>query len=786
MAGDVGEELVTLLRAVWDVARRESPEPGPGSGRALAPAEAIRLDPVLRDDVVWRMFEVEGDGDVSLASGDKYAKNPGTTWAATFLELVADGTLPRDRVLDATLGALGRDFSAFRAGWFSRLFRGLEPTPVECAARQDTLRALLRSGVAATVAESLTALRAVDKAGLLDDDGTATALRPCLEQPVRSTAEAALRLAEAIGRRRPDLVALLTPETARALAHPHAAVQERAARLLRAWGADGVLAAHADALAPGVARDLGLGAPDAERAPVTDRPAADALLPAPAALPVDPAPAPDLSPASGAELVEIMAALLEDAGDPVAVERTLAGLAAGGRTEALTSLSKRAARVLDRGPGGAVMPGWLRGQLARLVLRAGGQAVPPLSWQRPWPVAEHVVAPRFLARRIDEVADVVAGVAAPGTLLATPERTAGWIEPATLVTRLCAGGDPRPYDLVAALLRLGPDDRSAALALLDADTSAVPAAVLAPVRHALGAPPPPRRRLRPWRPTRTELPVWCAAARAREPLASDPWVASLGLEGAGRADPLDLILRVPEPWVTADAPRSPWHAWVEVAHPAPVTTDAEPVAAVDREPGYPYGDLREYVDWAAMLYPADAEHLSWVAGMAVVERSLSGAEVAYDAPRLLAALRGHEGRIGPLTCAVLAAGLGGAGADERARAVDAAVALGLRGSLTAEALAGGVVAVGPLTPLARMASALRYLAATGRSGQGLTVGALAAALPGVPHTARGLHALLEVLVDELVRAGRPTPPVLAPWLDGLRGSSRAARLAATLRDLLPS
>lgn len=756
-------------------------------------ADMVRADPVLRDDVVWRLFEVEGGGEVSLASIDKYSHEPDTPWAATVLELVADGTLPRDRVLDAALGALARDFSSFRAGWFSRLLRALEPTPAELAARQEALRGLLRSDVAATVAAALAALVDVEKAGLLDGPATVPALRPCLEHPVRATAETALRLATSLARRDPALVAALAPQVAAALAHPHTVVQERAARLLRGWGAEDVLAASADALAPGVARGLGLAAPDAGLADVAAGVASQAPLPGPAPVsgpapvPADPAPAPDLTPATGAELVEILAALLEDAGDPVAIERALAGLAAGGPTEALAPLVKRATRLLDRGPAGDVLPGWLRGQLARVVLHAAGRPLPPLAWPRPTESGGPLLAARFLARRIDEVVDVLAGAARPGPLLATPDHAAGWIAPETLVTRVLAGGTARPYDLAAALLRLGPPGRADALARLDARSSAGPATDLAALRHALGAPPPvPRRRLLTRRPGAVERSWWCAAARARDPLASDPWVASLGLEGAGRADPLDLTLGVPEPWVGALLPRNPRLPWIDVTRPAAAATDAEPTAATDAAAGFPFGDLREYVDWAATLYPADAEHLSWVTGLAVVGRSLPRAGVAYDAPRVLDGLRRHEGRIGALTCAVLAAGLSGAGADERARAVDAVLALAARGSLTAADLGAGLVAAGPLTPLPRLAGSLRDLAATGPAGRDLAVGTLAAALPQVPTATRGLHALLEVLVDELVRSGARTTADLAPWLAGLQGSSRAARLAATLRELLPA
>ncbi|RRD46928.1 DUF6493 family protein, partial [Arachnia propionica] len=78
----------------------------------------LRHDDDLRENVFWRIFEVEGGGEVSLTKGDP-------TWQRTVLALVADGTLERSRVLRCCLEALTRDFSSYRAGWFSRMWTAL-------------------------------------------------------------------------------------------------------------------------------------------------------------------------------------------------------------------------------------------------------------------------------------------------------------------------------------------------------------------------------------------------------------------------------------------------------------------------------------------------------------------------------------------------------------------------------------------------------------------------------------------------------------------------------------
>src|SRR5262249_10185162 len=66
----------------------------------------------------WRLFEIEGSGEFSLAARDKYSSAE-NTWETGLVELAAQGKLPRARLLDASLDALERDYAQFRASWFS-------------------------------------------------------------------------------------------------------------------------------------------------------------------------------------------------------------------------------------------------------------------------------------------------------------------------------------------------------------------------------------------------------------------------------------------------------------------------------------------------------------------------------------------------------------------------------------------------------------------------------------------------------------------------------------------
>jgi hypothetical protein len=693
---------------------------------------ALRDDAELRERVVWRMFEVEGGGQVSLTNVDKFIGTE-TSWGDTFQALVAEATLPRDRVLHECLTALGRDFSAYRASWYSTLYTALVPAPAEVAVDQSLVRDLLRSDVAATVGFAVKLLRSLEKAGLLDRSETVEALQPAVLCRVKGTAVDAVRLLDALSEDS-DVVGVATT----ALEHPHADVQRAAASLLERLGAgDRVLAAQ-QTLQPSVRRSPTVAPQEAGDS--------EAL---PHEQPLAAAAGPD-------DIVDRLAALLEDASSAVEVELVLAGLAILDDRDCLRPLVKRAAAVLGSGPRERVTRGWLRGQLARVVLTGTGQAVPPL------PAV--TIPVDFLVRRIDDA------VARQGALVATPERPAGWIRPGTLVERLQrATVAPSLHDLVAALLRLGTYGRAEALAAMT-ERGALVDEVAAVVRYALGAPPPA--------PVVTPA-LWVAASRARAPLSVDSWLVDQGLVGAGRSLPLDARPLFGERTYTWEDRTYTYATWSIALTDVRPGGSEEPTACGPTAVGGGSWDLEDYVGWGATTWPHDAEHFL-LDGCGPVFDVARSTEVRHDAVRVLAALGRHEGRLGPLATTSLAAGLSAGKADQRVFAVDAALQLSAIGMLTPELLADGLVAARSLATAPRWATSLGEVASAGPRGRALVIDALAGALPSLPRETRGLHSLLELVVEELLRAGRPTPPALRPWLDGFSGASRVARAAQTL------
>ena len=347
-----------------------------------AKAAAMRGDAELRETLVWRMFEVEGGGQVSLANIDKFS-HPDAGWGATFRELVADGTLPRERVLTSCLRALGRDFSAYRAAWFAQTYTSLQPTPDEIAAAQGLMLGLLRSPVSATVSFAMRYLVIVDKAGSLDEEEYVARCVPVMDVAVKTAPTTAVELAARVARRRPDLAGAVVEAVAHGLEHPHRDVQTRALAVLRALDARAAVASRLDLLEPSVHRVAAdwLGEPPAPPEPATQSSAVGR-------------PAASGPAASDRTTAERAAALLAGNTDPGEIEALLASLASVAEPTDLEGVRKQARQVLAN-PRYASS---LRGSIAGLVLAATGD-----------PGTEFDTGGHLLGARLAEVKEIRAG-----------------------------------------------------------------------------------------------------------------------------------------------------------------------------------------------------------------------------------------------------------------------------------------------------------------------------------------------------------------------------------------
>ena len=225
---------------------------GPDGWRRMSVMEVLRRNPDLLVDDVWRVFEVEGGGENSLAAYDKYSSEE-NRWRAALVELSNDGSLDRERLLDASLDVLQRGFAPFRAQWFSAFDEAMRPTPAERTARASTYLSLAASPIGPTASMALKALGQIQKAGGLDPAEIVSQIGPALLAPSKGAAIQALALLSRAGEAEPGLRVDAAGVSVAALGHSSPDVQKSAAAQLRSWFPDApdLLAASVRALGPG-------------------------------------------------------------------------------------------------------------------------------------------------------------------------------------------------------------------------------------------------------------------------------------------------------------------------------------------------------------------------------------------------------------------------------------------------------------------------------------------------------------------------------------------------------
>lgn len=213
----------------------------------------LREDEQLREELIWGMLAVEGNRDVSLTQRDSYKpgqkdNNPG--WSCALIEATETGLISRDRLIDALLSSLMRDFPAYRVGWFSRLVTGLKLTAEEIAARQSEFLTLFSSPIGPSVTLGVQHIHRLWSKNPQALDATAFAYAaPAVCAGTKANALKILTMLQALYREGTLDAAACEDAVVMALSHTHAQVQAAALNHLEEWVQAGAAAnASADAV----------------------------------------------------------------------------------------------------------------------------------------------------------------------------------------------------------------------------------------------------------------------------------------------------------------------------------------------------------------------------------------------------------------------------------------------------------------------------------------------------------------------------------------------------------
>ncbi|MDR1118231.1 MAG: hypothetical protein LBL01_02885, partial [Bifidobacteriaceae bacterium] len=187
-------------------------------------------------------------------------------------------------------------------------------------------------------------------------------------------------------------------------------------------------------------------------------------------------------------------------------------------------------------------------------------------------------------------------------------------------------------------------------------------------------------------------------------------------------------------------------------------------------------------EWSALTWPGNPEPFASRLFTPLSDFMVAG-EVDHTIKPALEGLRRIPGPLGVVSASCLALGLGVKNRDVSQQAVEwFAEAVGFR--VSAPDLVSAMTFVAPGVLCHRWAAALGEAATISTPTAAAVREVLTGLLPGMDPTQARIGTLIQLLLDETVRAGeKPTDPALLSWLARFTGTGKAAKAATQLAKL---
>jgi hypothetical protein len=733
----------------------------------------LDADPVLLALALPRIFDVEGDGETSMAAIEQNSY-PDNNWNVVLLELIRTGRLSRAHLIERCLHTLEQDWTQYRAGWFSRFHAQLAPSPDEMAPLAARYLGLCQSRIAPTVALALKALAVLFKDGRVSAALLLEALAPVMTSALKGQVEAALKLLDQIVKTAPGMAHAASALAQRALVHESPELHKKIIERLAAWGFDDATRADLEAMLPYVCaahRDALAALAGAAPVLAAALPAQHAPLEKGLLSPLDPsrllAPLDDVD-----ELVQTISRVFENEHLIDDFERALEALVRLG--PGLLAERARFSPVLKRSK--KLMAGDHGiGEALALVLTAVFEGA-IFAFEQDIVVFEDGsihTSHDDLLRRIANLSVFVAqknGLAP----LSAPTHKRGFIDPLALAGRIAAhaqAGAASPLEeQVGALLRLAPGAAPEALRRFAglAQTPLVQAC-----RYALGDDVD----------IGEERALFCAAARIRCPGQDDDrLLAAYGDMGA------DGAIAARYHWSTKSMEVPPMMHFIarEVTSPAPLLD--WPFIAMRRhdQNGWHYTYFSPGQDmllYAAALIPASLEAF-FAEGAYQIGTNIDWSEARWYDQAYLTVLMDRTVPVTPAAVKMLALALGGKEPGQTGMAIDALVLLLQEERADIVAVAGEIrwVLLSLIGTGARYAKNLGKAAQAHPSMPAAVVAALCVILDiGDAKPPKDTGALLELLL-ELVLANKLALPAGAR--DNIARFKLTGKARAAQKELL--
>jgi len=192
--------------------------------------------PVTLREHIWYLFELESTVNFSDRWGIVVEKEKGF-WVTVFLQLSANGTLDRRRLLQESLLASNRNFTKPLSAWFASLFVELAPAKSELLGLQKELITVLGSPQSKPLSVALQAMKQIVTELEFAAEGFLDTVPQLLASNTKSTLTNCLMLLEKLAQKNSGYRQRIVLGVCQCFISKEEEVQTRAAKLIEKFGA---------------------------------------------------------------------------------------------------------------------------------------------------------------------------------------------------------------------------------------------------------------------------------------------------------------------------------------------------------------------------------------------------------------------------------------------------------------------------------------------------------------------------------------------------------------------
>ncbi|OQP62636.1 hypothetical protein A3860_26865 [Niastella vici] len=198
--------------------------------------ENLLKRPITLLEHIWYLFQYESNlhNCDRFFRFDEIPEKGRSRWQSVFLQLAAEGTIDRQRLLKESLLASNKNFNKVLSGWFIQLFTDCKPTTVELIALQKELISVLNAPHSKSVNAALNAIKNIQPEAAFNSQPLLDAAPALLASDTKAIVQTTLSILESISRQQPQHATNIGLLACHAFIHPDDGLQQKAAKLITA------------------------------------------------------------------------------------------------------------------------------------------------------------------------------------------------------------------------------------------------------------------------------------------------------------------------------------------------------------------------------------------------------------------------------------------------------------------------------------------------------------------------------------------------------------------------